>query len=424
MQSFPPNTAAGPAVRSQSQQARDWLKTLWPASYKGVPFFVEHDDERGSRRIVEHEMPMRDDPFLEDLGEGVRRYKVDAYVASDAADADAAAVIAICAMRGAGVLVLPAHGPLTVRCLDFGRARAKDKHGYIGLSLEFTREGASSALASIGSLANLVFVQADTTALAIANAFMSAVQVTLQPDYVVSALTDRLQDGAAVLESVRTSQPVVPAASAAQRTAIQTLFNDIPTLVESPATIATVPTSFVAIARGLADGMNPATAVSAFEAIVTDPSVSQLSTTTTIYPTQSKRAATMNADAAYQLIRLAAITAYAEAVAQMTFADRPSAVTVRANVVEFFEQQTDDLPAGDIALVHAINALRNTVVTYLSRAIIDLAPVVEVEVNLSRPSLFWAWRLYADPTRSTDLVDRNRLSHPSFFPLTFEALAK
>src|SRR4051812_3571767 len=102
MTTFPPDITPRPAVRPQAVQARDWLKTLWPASYKGVPFYVEWDEEEGRRRIVEHEFPMRDDPFLEDLGEGVRHYRVDAYVASDGADGEAAAVIAVCAMRGPG----------------------------------------------------------------------------------------------------------------------------------------------------------------------------------------------------------------------------------------------------------------------------------------------------------------------------------
>jgi len=125
--------------------ARDWLKTLWNASYKGTPFFVEKDEEDGGRRIVVHQFPMRDDPFLEDLGEDKRGFEVTAYVASDSADTDAGSLVATCATRGAGVLVLPTHGPITVRCLNFARERSKDKHGYIAFSLKFIREGAASA---------------------------------------------------------------------------------------------------------------------------------------------------------------------------------------------------------------------------------------------------------------------------------------
>jgi prophage DNA circulation protein len=428
MSIFPPSTASQPiGIRSQSKQARDWLATLWPASYKGVPFFVEMDDEQGSRRIVEHEFPMRDDPFLEDLGEGVRRYKVTAYVASDTADSDAASVIATCAQRGPGALVLPTHGPIIVRCLNFGRERSKDKHGYIALELRFTREGASSPLASIASLANLVFVQADTAALAIATDFLDSVQVTDQPDFVISAATDRLQDGASMLEAIRTSQNVDPAVSTVQQGAIQGLFTGIPDLVANPATLPSVPASIVTIARALGDGLAPAAAMSAFEQVITDPSIAPLTpsplATGTPYPTANLRTAAANAEATYRMMRLTACTVYAEAVARMTFTDRQSAITVRANVAEYFAQQTDYLSSDFIDLVHQIELLRDSVITYLSRTIIDLAPVVTVEANLSMPSLYWAWRLYADPNRSTELVQRNLIPHPSFFPTTFEALA-
>jgi hypothetical protein len=423
MATFPPNTAPAPPVRPQAVRARDWLHTLWPASYKGVPFKVEWDEEEGSRRIVEHEFPMRDDPFLEDLGEGVRHYRCDAYVASDSADGDAASVIAVCATRGAGALVLPSHGPIIVRALTFKRNRQKDKHGYIALELRFAREGASSALASIGSLANLVFVQADATSLAIANAFVKSVQVTRQADYVVAAVSDRTLDAVAVMEAVRTSQPVDPVVSSAQRNEIQSLFSDVPALLADPAAIATLPQRIVAVARALGDAMPASAAVSAFEQILTDPSLASLAVKSA-YPTPSRRTADDNANAAYQMLRLAAATAYAEAIARMSLPDRPAAITLRANVVEYFAQQTDDLPSGSIDLVHAISLLRDKVVTYLSRTIIDLAPVVTVEANLSMPSLFWAWRLYADPTRSPELVARNRLPHPSFFPISFEALSR
>ena len=40
------------------------------------------------------------------------------------------------------------------------------------------------------------------------------------------------------------------------------------------------------------------------------------------------------------------------------------------------------------------------------------------------PSLFVAWRLYQDPARVRELVDRNKVPHPSFMPNRFEALSR
>lgn len=410
--------------------ARDWLKTLWRASYKGTPFFVERDEEDGGRRIVVHQFPMRDPPYLEDMGEDKRSFVASAYVASDSADTDAGALVATCATRGAGVLVLPTHGPILVRCLNFRRQRAKDRHGYIAFELEFIREGFASPLASVAMLANLVFMATDAAALSIAAGFVAGIQTTLQPDYVIAAATNGAQDAVSTVEAIRTTQPVDPVVSAAQRTEIQSIFDAAPALIvdPSPAVAQTLPARIIASARAVGDATPAPQAAAAFEAIVADPTlaaaVGGAASVSAVYPTPRRRAAALNDAAAKRLLLLTALSAYAEAVVRLTLADRPSAITLRANVAEYFEGVLILIPAGEIDLFRAIAALRDRVVEYLSRAILDLAPVVTVEANLGMPSLFWAYRLYADPNRSTELVARNSVVHPSFMPTMFEALSK
>lgn len=437
MATFPPSTASARPVRPQAVLARDWLRTLWPASYKGVPFKVEYDEEEGSRRIVEHEFPMRDDPFLEDLGEGVRRYRVDAYVASDSADADAASVIAICAQRGAGALVLPAHGPLIVRCLTFKRNRTKDKHGYIALELRFSREGASSALASIASLANLIFVQADSLALTAALSFASSLSIAGMPGYAADAAVGGVQDNASALEVVRSTATVSSDVSLAQKTEIQSIFDAASTVGDRPALGAGVYTTaaglsanspavdlaarITASARAIAAGMPVAEAATTFEGIFVG---AQVVVPAPMYVTPGTLAQVQNETTANRALRMAAIIAYCEAIARITLTDRPTALTLRANVAEQFESELLALSASDTALAHALIQMRDAVVNYLSRSILDLAPVVTVEASLVMPSLFWAWRLYQDPARSREIVGRNRVPHPSFIPGTFEALAR
>lgn len=409
--------------------ARNWLTTLWPSSFKGVPFWSERTQEMGGRRVVEHEFPMRDEPFLEDLGEALRKFDVTAYVASDSADAEAAALAAVCAARGPGLLVLPVQGQVLVRCLEFARDHEKDRLGYIAFNLKCTREGASFSIASVASLANLVFLAAD--ALSIASAFsfarsfltngLGSLQLPFV-DFVVGAAEDALRDGVAVLEAIRTSEPVETIASARQRDAIQLLFDEIPAILADPATSGLTAGGLVSIARALGDAMPPATALRAFEAILTDQSYSSMLAPN--YPTLNLKAAAINQAAAHKALRLAALAAYSEAVPRLDLEDRPSAITIRANIAEYFEAELELLPAAESELARTLTATRDAVVDYLSRAILDLAPVMNVEANLSMPSLFWAWRLYQDPSRSTEIVGRNRVPHPSFMPTLFEALAR
>lgn len=398
--------------------ARNWLHTLWPASFKSVPFKVERDAEGAGRRIRIHEFPMRDDPYLEDLGELRREFDVLAYVASDRADMEAAALIAVCAARGAGVLVLPAHGPITVRCLTADRRRDKDRHGYIAIMMRLVREGASSALASVAMLANLTFAAADNLGMALAASFAAAVRITGQPGFVVDQTTESVQDSYAALEGVRASEPIAASESASIRNTIQASFDTAPTVIVSEPSVAA--SGIVAIARALGDAMPPAAAVQTFDALSQSAPVDVDMSARTA----SGRALAVNLVASYRNLRLAALAAYCEAIVRSGLSDRRAALTLRANVAEYFEAEMERLTADQSDLFNALAGLRNATVDFLSRAVLDLAPVISISANMSMPSLFWAWRLYSDPTRSTNLVARNRVGHPSFMPAEFEALAR
>jgi prophage DNA circulation protein len=105
-------------------------------------------------------------------------------------------------------------------------------------------------------------------------------------------------------------------------------------------------------------------------------------------------------------------------------ADRRAALSLRGNVAEYFEIELSRMTPDQVGLFNSMTALRDAVIEYLSRTILDLAPVVTVTANAVMPSLYWAWRLYGDPSRADDLVARNRVVHPSFMPAEFEALAR
>src|SRR5579885_3283974 len=191
---------------------RNWLATLWPASYKGAPFYFEHDEEDGGRGIVVHVFPNLYYPFNEDLGQNPRHYGGHAYVHGDDADAKAQALIAACTSTGPGPLVVPLFGPVPVRCLTFRRRHDKDKLGFVAFEVRFVREGASSALVSIGSLANAAFGAADALSQVIGSNFAAAIIVNDQPDFVVSAVVDGVATAAAALDTARTSNAVDAAA--------------------------------------------------------------------------------------------------------------------------------------------------------------------------------------------------------------------
>jgi prophage DNA circulation protein len=390
---------------------------LWPASFRGVPFFVMNDEETGGRRLVVHEFPGRDDPFVEDLGAKARKYAVTAYLASEDATGQASALTAIATQRGAGSLVLPTHGPVQVRAEEFKRSRERDKLGYIAYTLSCVQEGFASALASASSLANLIFVAADALEVAV-GPFYAASIVSDAPEYVASAAVDGFVTAVATIDVVRADNPVDPLASYFQQVALASLADAAASLVTS--TPSDAATGLVVAARAIGDGLPASVAATAFLAVAdATPNVSLPVTTSA-----NRRSAAANADANARLLRIAALTAYGEAMARATFASQPQGITARADVVEYFDAEMELCNGGsDADLFDAIEGLRNSVVAYLSSVITTLAPVVTVETRIRLPAIVMAYRLYQDPTRADELVDRNRVRVPSRLPLEFAALA-
>lgn len=414
-----------------SVECRDWLKTLWPASYKGVPFFFEQDKEKGGRDNVKHVFPHRDQPFIEDMGEALRFYSGSAYVHGDNADALAGALKAALVTEGAGMLVVPYFGPVIVHCETFERATQRDQMGYVAFELEFVRSGAASAIISIPMLQNVGFAAADALAGVLGSIFPQMISTLGQADYVVSAVTDTLASAAATLDVQRQSYPVDPVQSSASRDALAGFIAGVADTITDatpPSAATSAAASVVTMVRQLADAMPADTAVRAMLEIV-DAFPAPPASTATIagkaYASANAVRATANAAATARLVRLAALTAYAEAVMRQSFAARPDGITARAEVAERFETELyETTGAANADLYVGIETLRGGVISWLTQLITTLAPVVKIETARIMPSLAIAWTMYADPVRADELVARNKVRHPSFMPREIEALAR
>lgn len=397
---------------------RDWLSTLWSASYKGVPFYAEQTSQEGGRRLVVHEFPFRDDPFVEDLGEKAGTFSVTAYVASDAADIEAAAFAAVLASNGAGLLVLPTHGPIEARCETFSRKQERDKHGYIAFEAKFYRDGTLGALPSVAYLGQLIFAAVDLLASAAQGQFSKSVAVVGYADFVSEGTTTEIEDVAASIEAIRTTYAVEQETSASARDEIAALFDLGSTGVDRFSGVdGSIVSGMFSSMRTLSAGMDPVDAERAFVEILEDLPVTDIPAV----GTGNQIRLAQNTRAIAQGARLAALSAFAEGLARRTFLARPEGVTARADAAELFDAEMARATTPEAVV--AIQKVRNAIVDYLSTTITTLAPVVTVEAPLMMPSLWWSHRLYGTPLRSDEIVSRNGLKHPSFVPKTFEALA-
>lgn len=99
----------------------NWQDHIHPASFRGVPFATIDADGNFGRRQAVHEYPYRDTAWVEDLGRATRRLTLNGFIIQSSLIYSAADVmtqrdnlIAACESKGAGTLVHPTLGELTV----------------------------------------------------------------------------------------------------------------------------------------------------------------------------------------------------------------------------------------------------------------------------------------------------------------------
>ena len=126
---------------------RNWMRTLRPASFRGVTFYVDEEGlPKSGRRVATHEYVKAEEHGTEDMGRLPREFRITAYLASDVADSDVQDLIDACSTAGAATLILPFFGGQQVRCTGCGGKHRKDKLGYVGIDLEFVEAGGDGAV--------------------------------------------------------------------------------------------------------------------------------------------------------------------------------------------------------------------------------------------------------------------------------------
>jgi prophage DNA circulation protein len=136
--------------------ARDWLSAFRPASFRGAAFKVDVEEASGARRLSVSPIAYSDTNVIEDMGGEPRTFRITAYCAGDAADAQAMALVAALSVQGAGLLVLPMLPPAPARVLGWRLRREKDFAGHVAVDIDLIEEGMGAAPFGLGGIVSLV----------------------------------------------------------------------------------------------------------------------------------------------------------------------------------------------------------------------------------------------------------------------------
>src|ERR1035437_10233308 len=126
---------------------------LQPASFCGIPFFVEVNSRASGRRQVSKEYPKLDRPSTEDMGRRIRKVSVTAYIIYSPVldpdwEASRDALIEVCEADGTGTLMLPtmlADDVMPVIVDTYSVTEHQAKGGYAEFTINFIEAGQAQA---------------------------------------------------------------------------------------------------------------------------------------------------------------------------------------------------------------------------------------------------------------------------------------
>lgn len=430
---------------------RDWPRTLRPASFRGVPFYVERDQVETGRRLVVHEFPLKDAPYIEDLGRDTNKISVTAYLVGDTSDDAEKSLRSACEQRGSGSLSLPIDR-FEVHCESCSRDFAKDKLGFIAFNLKFVRDGTGTIAMPAGFLAAQIGFAALDAVRAV-GLWLPAVLGGLSSIGIVrEQAAGEVRAAAATITATARTATLDPALGAAALSSAA----DVARLAESLIRVGDTPhavtlTSFAEARpgetgdltgqlRATLDTLRLAVDPETGARLLAELAAYEVPSASVTPRVRSRRDARRAAEAVATALRILALAGYAEALAARTYGDRRAAIQARADAGELFAAEADRIvPGPGMADLHrSLLTVSARLTEFLTRRVADLAPVMIVEAPLAMPSLWWANRLYTTQNgtpprraalpkdieaRAADLVARNRVIHASFMPERLEAIA-
>jgi len=381
-------------------------RQLVGASFRGVPFFVDASERGGGRRAVVHEFPLRDEPFVEDLGRKARQFRVDGYVIGDDYLAQRDALLAALEDEaGPGELVHPYHGVKSAICVSLAVRETRADGGMATFAIEFAEAPAQAPVpVEVVDATEQVADSADAAIEAAKTELDDAYDVAGLPSFAIESCETALTRAAAALDEY-----LGPIAATSQELAVLT--GRVAVLTARAASLVRDPvetfTEFRAAILEMVDTIAAAPGavwsalVEAYAVDFGDPVVATTSTRERELANQTAMTAALQRVLAIEAARL---------VPRASYASLEEALAARDQVAALLEEQAAG--AGDTAYP-ALVSLRSEVLRAVPGGA-AFARVVTATRNVATPSLLLAYQLYGSVDNEADVIARNGVRHPGF----------
>lgn len=381
-------------------------KKLIGASFRGKPFFVEASERGGGRRAVVHEFPLRNDPFVEDLGRKARTFRVDGYVIGDDYLAQRDSLLAALeAPEGPGELVHPYHGVRRAICTSLSVRESRADGGIAIFALEFAEAPAQTPTPTVVvDSASAVATAADTAIAATKAEFVERYNPSGLPSFALASAETSLRNASDGLGRMLSPVVGVTQELSAMTSQITLLTSTASSLVRQPDDVLDAFRQAIVVLGATAAAAPGAV----LDALVDAYAVSLGALVAGTTSTRAREAANQT-EMNGALRRIMAIEA-ARLAPLVAFESIQAATATRDRLAALLEEQA--AAAGDTAYPALVD-LRSRMLSAVPGSDVSRREIT-VTRNVAIPSLLLTYQLYGSVDQEADVIARNSIRHPGF----------
>ncbi|EDX2467230.1 multidrug DMT transporter [Salmonella enterica] len=403
---------------------------LRDASFRGVPFFLVDTEGTGGRRAIPRAYPRRETAWTDDNGAIPGQQQINAKLLGKNFRDDLNALLDALSIPGPGELIHPWFGIQTVQVGKVTHRLSTEEDGIAYVSFEVFEAGERLFPSAADNTQQEVLTGIDAVKAAIAKGDWFGA---------LDGLGDMADSLLADMENLVANLPTLPTAlnqwmdrlnhfKEMAGTLIATpgrLVSELSSLIDGVVDLVTEPPEALAVyttlrnqwagerARQVATGALPE------DITVTPGSVADgkpgfaIGLSPDYQPVSDSLQ--KNIDDFRQVVVLETLLGQANAVASMTFDTSDAALSAGDTLAaELHEQAVAAVENNQRTLWRTLRDLRQAVITDVRERASRLPETRQVTLTTTTTAALLAWREHGDTNRRDEIVQRNRLRHPSF----------
>ena len=406
-----------------------WRDQLRPSTFRGVPFFVDSHTLAGGRRAMQHQYPLRDVPYVEDLGRKAGQHRLQLYVLGPDYMAARDRLLEALNAAGPATLVHPYLGSKRVVVSDVSMRESTRKGGIATFSVTFLETGEQPRPDTLAHTPTRVFASSLAADEALAESFVDSHTVDGLPEFVRE---DAIETVSQDLQDIWSTVPELPTGD---------LMSHLPSIIKDGMAVAervqeeikrvegyvTGGMALVGDVQSFAAGGWQQNLLSYLEDVV--PIGGLMSTYSDILgllggrdsasnasswaATPSRIQQANNRQALSTLVHGIIVVSACRVAAVAHYPTADDALATRDQLMDWLDDQLDTAPD---EVFGPLTDLRSEVTTDLATRGSQLARVATYTSPATLPALVLAHRIHGDARREDEIISRNRVRHPGAVP--------